>query len=233
MELRLFVLLVVATTSVTAKKTAADWAKLNEKDLEESWKSGDEETELKTEHDAYEEMLTRRKAQSGGGLTMEMLQNGNLKPDKVAQAMAHGQSNAGMAMIFAALAKTQPGGKEWTEADETKLAGQFTALLQTGGLKVSAYRVESRKLLVTMQTGWYGADVKDFLLSRPEVMKVTWDSIDYRNPDVEQDPEDDEPPRATKAAAPSQKKKKRKTKSSGGAAGASSSSKKTKDELGL
>jgi len=196
------------------KKTAADWAALSEKDLDEEWKDGDEEAELRTENDEYQQMIERRKILSGGGMTLDAIKG--MKPEEVQSKFAHTQAQAGMAMIFATLSQTQLTGEAWTKEAEDDAAGRFTALLQTGGLKVSVYRIDDRRLLVTMQTGWYGEEVKDFLLSQKEVMKVTWDSIDYKNPDVEQDP-DEEP---AKPAAPktTKKKKHKKKKKSGDAA---------------
>jgi len=133
-----------------------------------------------------------------------------------------------MAMIFATLAKTQASGAPWTEEAETEIAGQYTALLQSGGLKVSVYRIDPRRLLVTMQTGWYGEDVIEFLTAQPAVMKATWDSIDYENPDVEQEPDEALPPSEKTAASTTAKRKKQQRASSSSSSSSSTKKKKKK-----
>ena len=54
--------------------------------------------------------------------------------------------------------------------------------------------------------GWYGQDVVDFLTSQPAVMKATWDSQDYENPDV---PQNDVPDHAPEGAQKKRRKKKK------------------------
>ena len=80
--------------------------------------------------------------------------------------------------------------------------------MKTGGINLSAYRIDPRRLLVTTTYGWYGQDVIDFLLTRETVMKVTWDNVDYENPDAVQD----DIPDYVKPKAPKKKKKKAKKK---------------------
>ena len=57
--------------------------------------------------------------------------------------------------------------------------------------------------------GWYGQDVVDFLISQPAVMKATWDSQDYENPDVPQNDLPDHAPGPPKAKRRKKKKKKK------------------------
>eukprot|EP00633_Aureoumbra_lagunensis_P000754 CAMPEP_0197293400 /NCGR_PEP_ID=MMETSP0890-20130614/28290_1 /TAXON_ID=44058 ORGANISM="Aureoumbra lagunensis, Strain CCMP1510" /NCGR_SAMPLE_ID=MMETSP0890 /ASSEMBLY_ACC=CAM_ASM_000533 /LENGTH=222 /DNA_ID=CAMNT_0042768095 /DNA_START=238 /DNA_END=906 /DNA_ORIENTATION=+ len=177
------VFLVVEFVHEVECRSAKEWAALSEKELEEMWKQGDEEDELKSEADIYQEMIEKRK-KNGGMIDISQIEK--MKPDQVQAKMRHAQSETGMAMIFVTLSAYQEDGTPWTEADEQKIAAKFAALLQTGGLKINSYRIDPRRLLVTMQTGWYGADVKDFLLEQPTVMKITWDSVDYLNPNVKQ-----------------------------------------------
>ena len=49
-------------------------------------------------------------------------------------------------------------------------------LLKTNGLDVSTYNVKGDTMLVSLQKGWLGPEVKAFLLSRKEVKSVTWNS---------------------------------------------------------
>ncbi len=90
------------------------------------------------------------------------------------EKVRHQQSNSGPAIIFVEINKTL-----WsTEAELSKLAGIWQGLLATGGIQASAYNVDG-KLIVSLQKGWEGMKVKDFLLERDEVVKVTWDQHDY------------------------------------------------------
>ena len=52
-------------------------------------------------------------------------------------------------------------------------------LLFTGGVECTPYDIEWDTILMTLQRGWNGFQMRDFLLSRDEVLKVTWDSKDY------------------------------------------------------
>ena len=49
----------------------------------------------------------------------------------------------------------------------------------SGGIKASVYNIEARKVLVTVQRGWEGNDVKEFLLEQPETEFVTFNSQQY------------------------------------------------------
>ena len=125
--------------------------------------------------------------------------------------MAHQQANTGAAMIFITLVEKQENGDDWNEAAENKQAGLITALMKTGGINLQAYRIDHRRLLVSTMTGWYGQDIVDFLITQTCVMKVTWDSVDYLNPDVEQaDVPDYADLNPKKPPAKKKKKKKRK-----------------------
>ena len=53
-------------------------------------------------------------------------------------------------------------------------------LLSTGGVFVTGYDIATNKILLTLQRGWFGQEVKEFLLSQPEVKEVEWDSVKYR-----------------------------------------------------
>ena len=53
-----------------------------------------------------------------------------------------------------------------------------------GGVKVSFYNIEADKLMCSLQKGWEGQSVRDFLLEQPETSKVTWDSQEYNPVDA-------------------------------------------------
>lgn len=213
--MRRAILACLLTAFGAAKRSAKDWSKLDLEKIDKEWADGDEAEELTTERDEYERMLERRK-QEAGNVNLDMLQS--MTPEQMKSKFAHQQSSTGMAMIFITLSLLNPEtGDEWTKDAEEQLATKFTSLLHSGGLKVSVYRIDPRRLLVTMQTGWYGEEVKDFMITQPAVMKVTWDSVDYVNPDVEQvDPPSLDASKKTeqskKKAKPSGKKKQKKAK---------------------
>ena len=43
------------------------------------------------------------------------------------------------------------------------------------GVEVTPYAVEYDTLLMTVQRGWNGDELRDFLLSKEEVIEVEWD----------------------------------------------------------
>jgi hypothetical protein len=116
-----------------------------------------------------------------------------------AEAVRHQQSAAGPAMMFIELKHKATeavdeaggggggGGVAYSEAELVDLSGLWKELLWTGGLEVSFYYIEESKMLVSLKKGWDGKPVKDFLLSKPETAKVTWDSHDYHPGDLDDD----------------------------------------------
>ena len=57
--------------------------------------------------------------------------------------------------------------------------GHPTQLLHTAGIEVTCYDVDTRRMLITLQSGWRGFDVKDFLLGQTVVDEVEWDAVKY------------------------------------------------------
>lgn len=90
--------------------------------------------------------------------------------------LKHAQSMSGPAMMFVELHSLEGG---YSQENILDLTGQWTDLLHSGGLSVKFYNIEENKVLVSLQKGWDGIAVKDFLIDRPEVTKVTWDNVDY------------------------------------------------------
>ena len=48
-----------------------------------------------------------------------------------------------------------------------------------GRIHVQNYVIEDDTILVTLQYGWEGRELKDFLLDQEHVKSVTWDSKEY------------------------------------------------------
>ncbi len=71
--------------------------------------------------------------------------------------------------------------KSYTPDDLDKLAEKWRDLLYTGGIKSSFYVIDASKLelLCSLQKGWDGDQVKNFVLEQPEVEKITWDNHIY------------------------------------------------------
>ena len=52
--------------------------------------------------------------------------------------------------------------------------------LYLGGLDdATCYKVDGRKILVTLKRGWRGAELKEFLLNEPTVVQVEWEQVKY------------------------------------------------------
>ena len=87
-------------------------------------------------------------------------------------------------MMFVEL-KPKPDGGQYIEEELYNMSGQWKDLLYTGGYNVNFYNIEDQKMLCSMQKGWDGKAVRDFLVDRSEVAKVTWDNHDYEPVDEE------------------------------------------------
>lgn len=68
--------------------------------------------------------------------------------------------------------------RTWLESDLNTISTQWTDLLMTSGLQASIYNIEGDRLLLSTQKGWFGEDIKEFLLTRGEVNKLTWNGVE-------------------------------------------------------
>jgi len=82
-------------------------------------------------------------------------------------------------------------------------------LLFTAGIEVSVYDMEDSRVLVTLQHGWRGYDVKEFLVRQQAhlVEEVEWDQVKYKPEGAAAG--------ATQTAAASRKKKRSTRKAAG------------------
>ena len=157
-------------------KSAAYWDKLladeeRVKKVEDEWAAGDEEEELITEGQIEYQNMERRKAKLASPKDFDV--------NDPSEWMAHQESTAGPTMMFAKLNHTRKDGSKLTREDTQELAAMWKELLFTGGVECTPYDIEWDTVLMTLQRGWNGFQMKDFLLSREEVLKVTWNSRDY------------------------------------------------------
>ena len=148
--------------------TATDRRRLRRAELEE----GDDPSLVMSE-DAYSlEMMDRRKE-----APLEAPPGVNADESEV---ISHAKSAVGPSMIFATLTKRQPNGAKWDKPALSELSTRWIELLHTTGIDISCYDLEDHRMLVTLQSGWRGYDVKDFLLKESMVTEVEWDSVKYR-----------------------------------------------------
>ena len=164
--------------TVGKRKSAAEWNNMmNDKkieEIEEMHKKGDEIEELKTEDMyEYERMEARRNA------PVEPPQN--FDETEASDWFKHAKAQSGPTMVFAKLNHTLPDGKTKLTKELCEETGaKWRELLYLGGVEVTPYAVEFDTLLMTVQRGWNGAQLKEFLLSKEEVIEVEWDQIKYK-----------------------------------------------------
>ncbi|CAM9886649.1 unnamed protein product [Scytosiphon promiscuus] len=184
-------ILSVSQSACEAKRAAKDWSKMNLEDLEKQWEGGDDDEELRTEQQIKFEKLERRRkeAQANAG-KFDPRSFASMDATEIG-AFAAGQKDvAGPIMLFAQVGsgesremKDVGSRDESVSKEETENIGsRFQQLAQLGSLDVSVYTIDSGSLLVSSQRGWEGKEILDFLLSRPEVSKVTWNSQDFFPP---------------------------------------------------
>jgi hypothetical protein len=96
-------------------------------------------------------------------------------------------------MMFANLNMTKADGSgRMTKEDTDELAYQWREMLYTAGLNpcgdngcaVTMYDIEEDKILFSMQRGWKGSEIKDFLLDQLEVLVVEWNTKKFLPPHV-------------------------------------------------
>ena len=174
------------------------------KKLEEDLMVGDEEEELQTEgHMEYLNMERRKK---------NAPRPEDFEVDNPQEWMTHQESTVGPTMIFAKLKHIKSNGEKLVRDDTQLLAAQWKELLFTGGVEVTPYDIEWDTILTTLQRGWNGFQLKDFLLSREEVAKVTWNQMDYYREGEEEQEEQEEQRKNKKKKTKKKKRKKKKKK---------------------
>jgi hypothetical protein len=161
----IFYLFVLLVNVRAKKKKSKDWSKIDLEKVEEEWKQGDSEDELITGDELLFREMEKRKEQS-------IDVDGPLDPEVI----RHQQSSSGPAMMFIEL-ELKAGG--YGETELVDLGGVWKDLLFSGGVDAKFYNIEENRMLVSLQKGWDAKNVKDFLLEQDQVVKVTWDSIDY------------------------------------------------------
>jgi len=111
-------------------------------------------------------------------------------------------------MMFANVKDLKPDGEPYTKKDLVELSVVWQNLCKTAGLDAKVYDISdpnsqptkkpkpgspkpSRapppppRLLVSMNTGWRGYELRDFLLRRPELDSLEWDSVKFSPADLD------------------------------------------------
>ena len=127
--------------------------------------------------------------------------------------LRHTQAMTGPAMMFVSLNPTDPKGEPWTKKSLERLSSEWASLCKTAGLDAKVYDisegaqdapVRTRKpsgsvtptptkslpparMLVSMNTGWRGYELRDFMLRRPELESMEWDQVKYTPADLDED----------------------------------------------
>ena len=141
---------------------------MNFDDIEMEWEKGDEEPELLTEDALHFERVKKKRDELDSEDMSELIEN----PEKA----VHRNSMAGPTMMFAKLDVEKSGLKRDDVEDISKI---WQDKLFYGRIHVTNYVIEDDTILVTLQHGWEGHELRDFLLEQEHVKSVTWDSKEY------------------------------------------------------
>ena len=174
----------LAAHAVRVSTSRKDWDKMAWTKAEKELEDGDEPEELETDDKAHMKEMERRR---GLGMQPPPSSVGLKDP---AEWVKHTQAMAGPAMLFCTLVEQDPrDGKPWANESLQRMAYEWRELLKTGGLEASVYDISdatSKRMLVTMQSGWNAYDLRDFLLQRPELEELEWDQVKYHPEDLAQ-----------------------------------------------
>jgi hypothetical protein len=127
--------------------------------------------------------------------------------------LRHTQAMSGPAMMFVSLKERDPKGALWTKKTLERLSGEWSAMCKTAGLEAKVYDISEgaqdqpsktrrptgsvtptptktlppSRMLVSMNSGWRGYDLRDFILRRPETESLEWDQVKYTPDDLDAD----------------------------------------------
>ena len=127
--------------------------------------------------------------------------------------LRHTQAMSGPAMMFVSLKPRDPEGRLWTKKKLDKLSAEWSSMCKTAGLEAKVYDISEgaqdtptrtrrpsgsvsatptptlppARMLVSMNSGWRGYDLRDFMLRRPELESLEWDQVKYTPDDLDAD----------------------------------------------
>eukprot|EP00943_MAST-04B_sp_MAST-4B-sp1_P006453 g6453.t1 len=155
-----------ASDSVSSRKSRKT---INLEKLAKEWK--DEEEDDDWHEDTHE---WKRKMHQKHTKPIDMKDIGKMNHEELVAMSQQGSSGGGMAMTFAQLKPDICQNRGCTE----RLAIKWTDLLVLGGVQIRPYAVEDDQILITQEDNNV-KQLKEFILSQPEVEKWTWNSLDY------------------------------------------------------
>ena len=120
---------------------------------------------------------------------------------------------SGPAMMFVSLNPKDVEGELWTKKSLDLLSAKWASLCKTAGLEANVYDISEgaqdpvtrmrkptgsatptptktlppARMLVSMNSGWRGYELRDFLLRRPELESLEWDQVKYTPADLDAD----------------------------------------------
>lgn len=167
-----------------AKKANKDWNKINIRDIEKGWESGDEQDELEEEFDHI------RKIQAMKQPKFDMNDGKSIQAAYKSDPFSF--SGGGGQMVFIDLNDKQPNGAAWTDADEKLLSKKFAELMKSGSLPAVVYNIDPGRLLVNMEKPWQVKELLKFLAVQPEVKYFTVNNKQYSQEEWAERDEDEE-----------------------------------------
>lgn len=200
-----------------AKRTPAEWAALASDDdvwkgIENDWKAGDSAPELESDEDLLRKEMDKRKQNSE--IDINTLEGKDPRAAMAAMAQPH---NSGPTIIFITMPDEclieddwcrEEGGNIWQKDDTERMGWQWKEQLSLGGVDVTPYAIEADQLLLTLQRGWRGDQLKDFLLDQPQVVQIRWNDVDYPNSNYKGKPKKNKKESKKKKSKVKRKKKK-------------------------
>ena len=125
-----------------------------------------------------------------------------------AEWMRHSQAMSGPAMMFANVKDAQPDGTPYDKKALLELSIEWQNLVKTAGLDAKVYDISNPeatptkkpkpgapkvsrapppppRLLISMNTGWRGYELRDFVLRRPQLESLEWDSVKFLPSDLD------------------------------------------------
>lgn len=120
-------------------------------------------------------------------------------------------------MMFASVKNDQPDGTPYFKRDLERLSSRWQSMLKTAGLDAKVYDISDPdvgekkpkkkrvcpegeecpetptpsphppRVLLSLNTGWRGYELRDFMLRQPELVSLEWDSVKFTPSDLDED----------------------------------------------
>ncbi|GMH74915.1 hypothetical protein TrST_g674 [Triparma strigata] len=185
-----------ASCAKIIRKGSKDWSAVDWNKLEEDWSEGDEEELLKNEDEVLQAEMEKKKKELEEAGAPDVRRLARMDPQQAKQAVANAEAGnqGGPTMMFVDLhpnmgqsgINSDSSDRTWFESDLNFISQQWKDLLKTAGFDATLYNIEGDRLLVSVQKGWHGMDIRNFFLTRPEVNMLTWNGVETMSQDYEE-----------------------------------------------